>query len=285
MATLTVRIAAAIMMILPGVCGASLRAQAPGESRDVVVATTTSLQETGLLDSLAPLFERATGYRMRAVAVGSGQALRMGERGDADVLLVHAPAAEEAFMRAGHGVRRRLVATNWFTLVGPADDPAGARGAPSAADALARMRSRGVVFVSRGDSSGTHQRELALWRTAGTAPRWPGYLEAGQGMAATLMIASERRGYTLTDRASFLTLRRRLDLVPLREREAALLNIYHVIELDPAGRPRLNAAGGRAFADFVTSDVARALLARFGTAEFGEPLFVPARDTIAPAPR
>ena len=271
-------------MAAPGVSLRALAAQEQRGAGDVIVATTTSMQETGLLDSLAPLFLRATGYRMRAVAVGSGQALRMGERGDADVLLVHAPAAEAAFLRAGHGVRRRLVASNYFTLVGPADDPAGVRTARSAADALARIRSSGTVFVSRGDSSGTHQRELALWRQAGTDSRWPGYLEAGQGMAATLLIAAERRGYTLTDRASFLTLRRHLDLVPLREREPALLNVYSVIELNPAGRPRINAAGGRAFADFLTSAEVRDLLARFGTAAFGEPLFAPAERGASSPP-
>lgn len=271
------------MMAAPGVSAGAVAAQQARGASDVIVATTTSMHETGLLDSLAPLFLGATGFRLRAVAVGSGQALRMGERGDADVVLVHAPAAEEEFVRAGHGVRRRPVASNYFTLVGPADDPAAARTARSAADALGRILRGGAVFVSRGDSSGTHQRELALWREAGTAPRWPGYLEAGQGMAATLLIASERRGYTLTDRASFLTLRRRLDLVTLREGDPALLNVYHVIELNAAGRPRINVAGGRAFADFLTSGLARELLARFGAARFGEPLFTPAR-TDEPTP-
>ncbi len=270
------------MMTAPGVWARGAVAQEPRGARDVIVATTTSLQETGLLDSLAPLFLRATGYRLRAVAVGSGQALRMGERGDADVVLVHAPAAEDAFMRAGHGVRRRQVASNYFTLVGPAEDPAGVRAARDAADAVARIRSSGAVFVSRGDSSGTHQLELALWRQTGAAPSWPGYLEAGQGMAATLLIAAERRGYTLTDRASYLTLRHRLDLVPLRDREPALRNVYHVIELNSAGRPRMNAAGGRAFADFLMTDEVRDLLARFGTAAFGEPLFVPAERGGSP---
>lgn len=269
-------------MAASGVCAAGAPAQEARGARDVVLATTTSLQETGLLDSLAPLFARATGYRLRAVAVGSGQALRMAERGDADVVLTHAPEAEAAFLRAGHGRRRRVVATNWFTLVGPADDPAGVRDAASAADALRRIVAAGAVFVSRGDSSGTHFRELALWRAAGTAPRGGGYLESGQGMAATLLIAEERRGYTLTDRASYLALRRRLTLVPLRDREPALRNVYAVIELDPAGRPRLNAAGGRAFADFITSPAVQEFLGRFGAAASGEPLFVPAAGMPEP---
>jgi tungstate transport system substrate-binding protein len=265
-----------MLLVLAGV-PAGARAQQNEGTRVVILATTTSLQETGLLDSLKPRFEQATGFRLRAVAVGSGQALRMAERGDADVVLAHSPAAEQAFMAAGHGVRRRIVATNYFTIVGPPDDPAGIRGSRSAAAALTAIAGRGAVFVSRGDSSGTHVRELALWRDSGTAPRWGGYLESGQGMAATLLIAEERRGYTLTDRASYYNLRHRLTLVPLREREAALLNVYHVIELNPAGRPRLNVAGGRAFADFVTSPAMQDYLERFGAAQFGTPLFVPAR--------
>lgn len=255
---------------------ASVARQAPGP-RDVLLATTTSLYDTGLLDSLAPLFERQSGYRLRVVAVGSGQALRMAERGDADVLLAHSPAAEEAFMQAGFGVRRLAVASNLFTIAGPADDPARARSAPSAPLALRQIADSAHRFVSRGDSSGTHQRELALWRAAGGRPTWPGYLESGQGMAATLLIADERSAYTLTDRATYATLRRRVDLVPLREREAALLNVYHVIELSPDRRPRLNLEGGRAFAEFMVSSRVQDYLERFGTSRYGEPLFIPAR--------
>ncbi len=253
---------------------AAQRADAPGA---VLLATTTSVQETGLLDTLAPLFARATGYRLRAVAVGSGQAMRLAERGDADVVLTHSPAAEAAFMAAGHGLRRRVVATNHFTIVGPADDPAGVAGAADAADALRRIAAAGAVFVSRGDSSGTHARELALWRAAGGRPAWRGYLEAGQGQSATLLIADERRGYALTDVATLANLRARLALVPLRGREAALLNVYAVIEVNPGGRPRLNAAGGRAFADFLLSREVQDLLATFGADRLGRPFFEPAR--------
>lgn len=261
---------------LLGLLASPLAAQTGGRA-EVLLATTTSFHDTGLLDSLAPLFERATGYRLRVVAVGSGQALAMGERGDADVVLAHSPAAEAAFMRAGHGVRRRPVASNYFTIVGPADDPAGVAAAASAPEALRRIARAGAVFVSRGDSSGTHVRELALWRQGGGLARWPGYLETGQGMSPTLLVAEERRGYTLTDRSTFGTLRYRLTLATLRERESDLLNVYSVIELNPAGRPRLNAAGGIAFADFMTSEVVQELLRTFGTSRFGAPLFVPAR--------
>jgi len=265
-------------LLLAAIVAVPLRAQAPAPTaRDVLLATTTSLYDTGLLDTLTPLFEQATGYHLRIVAVGSGQALKLGERGDADVIFAHSPAAETAFMAAHHGTRRQVVATNYFTIVGPPDDPARVRGAPSMTAALQRIAAAGVVFVSRGDSSGTHVRELALWRSAGVTPTFRGYLETGQGQSATLLVADERRGYALTDRSTFGALRRRLDLVPLREREPALLNIYHVIEVNPAGLPRVNAAGARAFADFMVSPATQDLLESFGRARFGEALFLPAR--------
>jgi tungstate transport system substrate-binding protein len=252
-------------------------AQTDAPARDVVLATTTSLHDTGLLDSLAPLFERATGFRLRVVALGSGQALRVAERGDADVVMAHAPAAERAFMAAGHGSRRRVVAWNYFTIVGPPEDPADVRAAASVTEAMARIALRGAAFASRGDSSGTHRRELELWRLAGSHPGRGRYLETGQGMAATLLVASERRAYALTDRGTFGSLRGRLDLVELRGPEATLLNVYHVMEVNPAGRPRLNVAGARAFADWIVSDRAQDLLARFGETQAGTPLFTPAR--------
>ena len=233
----------------------------------MVLATTTSLYDTGLLDSIVPMFDHQTGYDVRVVAVGSGEALAMGRRGDADVVFVHSPAAESAFMAAGYGVRRRVVASNYFTIVGPASDPARVRDAPSAAAALRRIEEADARFVSRGDSSGTNARELALWRKAGVRPRWPGYIETGQGMGATLLVANQREAYTLKPH---------LDLVSLRGRDPDLINIYHVIELNPAGHPRMNVAGGHAFAEFVVSRRIQEYLAHFGLARFGEPLFVPA---------
>ena len=258
-----------------------LCAQVAPRNRDVVLATTTSLQDTGLLDSLLPILERETGLRVRAVAVGSGQALKMGERGDADVLLAHSPAAEAAFVRAGFASRRRVVAWNYFALVGPRDDPARVASAPSAVDALRRIAASGERFVSRGDSSGTHVRELSLWQSAGGRPAWPGYVETGQGMAATLLVADERHAYTLCDRATLAVLQRRVDLVALRTDEPALLNVYHVIEVAPAGHPGLNAEGGRAFADWLTSPRGQDLIAGF--APRGVPLFTAARGH-EPAP-
>ena len=265
-----------LALLLAGALPNVLPAQAPA-NRDVILATTTSLQETGLMDTLVPLFERSTGYHLRVVAVGSGQALRMGERGDADVLFAHSPAAEQAFMAAGHGARRRVVASNYLTIVGPADDPAGARGAASAPDALRRIAVARAVFVSRGDSSGTHARELSLWREAGGRPEWTGYLESGQGQSASLLLANQRRGYMLTDVSTFTSLRGRLDLVALRDQDPALLNVYHVIEVSPAGNARVNTAGGTAFAEFMLSQQVQDVLQHFGEARYGAPLFTPAR--------
>ncbi len=243
---------------------------------DVILATTTSVYDTGLLDSIVPIFERQSGYHVRVVAVGSGQALAMGRRGDADVVLVHSPAAEEAFMAAGYGVTRRIVASNYFTIAGPKNDPAGVQGAPDAVEAFRRIAASRQPFISRGDSSGTNARELALWAKAGVRPAGPSYVETGQGMAATLLVANERRAYVLTDRATLGYLRSHLDLVALRQPERDLANIYHVIELKTEGHPRMNVEGGRAFADFVVSRQVQDLLAHFGEARLGEPMFVPA---------
>lgn len=254
---------------------APLEAQQPA-SRDIILATTTSLYDTGLLDSIVPMFERQSGYHVKVVAVGSGQALAMGRRGDADVAFVHSPAAEQAFMAAGYGVRRRVVASNYFTIAGPADDTAHVREAASAEEAFRRVAASGRPFVSRGDSSGTHARELALWARVGVRPVGHAYIETGQGMAATLLVANEKRAYVLADRATLGVLRSHLDLEALRGPERALANIYHVIELNPAGHPRMNVAGGRAFADFVVSDEVQRLLAHFGEQRLGEPMFVPA---------
>lgn len=271
-----------LIWILPGLCAAPVLAQATHGSRDVILATTTSLQDTGLLDSLLPTFARATGYHVRAVAVGSGQALKLGKRGDADVILAHAPEAEAAFMRAGAGLSRRIVAWNYFVLAGPREDPAGVAGAATAPEALRRIAAARLRFISRGDSSGTHQRELALWRAAGGRPAWHGYAETGQGMGMTLMVADERRGYTLSDAATLAAFRDRVELVALRGEEPALLNVYHVIEVNPAGRPRVNTAGAHAFAVWITSPRGQDVIAGFRRSAGRQPLFVAARGREPP---
>jgi tungstate transport system substrate-binding protein len=252
-------------------------APAGRQARDVVLATTTSTRDTGLLDSLVPVFERRTGYRVKVVAVGSGQALEMGRRGDADVVLSHAPEAERVLVDSGYFVRRRLVMHNEFLIVGPPSDPAGIRGMRDAAAAFRRIAGRRALFVSRGDASGTHKREQMLWRKAGIAvPRGqPWYVESGHGMGETMQIASEKRAYTLADIGTYLAWRAKLELVPLVEGDPELYNVYHVLELNPRNAPRINLAGGTAFADFLVAPETQRLIGAFGRARWGRSLFVP----------
>jgi len=247
------------------------------QSRDLILATTTSTRDAGLLDTLLPVFERKTGYTVKVIAVGSGQALAMGRRGDADVVLSHAPEAERTLTDSGYFVRRRLVMHNEFLVVGPAGDPAGLRGLSDAAAAFRRLAERHGTFVSRGDQSGTHQRELALWKRAGVEvpPQGDWYVESGQGMGATLQLADEKRAYTLSDRATYLAWRDKLQLVPMVEGDSLLYNVYHVLELNPRNAARINVAGGKAFADFMVSAEAQGLIGQFGKARFGQSLFVP----------
>src|SRR3990172_8533649 len=219
-----------IVLLLGAACGGS---------DELILATGTTLQDSGLLDALVPAFEEESGYKVRAIAVGTGLALEMGRQGNADVLLVHAPEAEETFVAEGYGVNRRLVMHNDFVIVGPADDPAGVRGAPAALRAIARAE---ASFVSRGDDSGTHMLELSLWEELGSDPAgesW--YEESGQGMGATLQIADQRDAYTISDRATYTVLRETLDLVVLYEGDPRLLNVYHVIQVNPKRFDALNA--------------------------------------------
>jgi tungstate transport system substrate-binding protein len=242
----------------------------------VILATTTSTQDSGLLDVLLPRFEASTGYRVKPIAVGTGEALKLGERGDADVVLVHAPEAEREFVASGAGVDRRIVMHNDFIFVGPPADPARVRGAPGFGAALRRLAASSAPFVSRGDDSGTHKKELALWKEAKVPkPSGARYIETGSGMGATLKVASEKRGYTLTDRGSYLSHRANLDLDIVVERDPLLLNPYHVIRVNPRRSPRVNAKGALAFAAFLVSPEAQRLIGEFGRDRYGEPLFIP----------
>ena len=242
----------------------------------VLLATTTSTQDTGLLDVLVPAFEKKTGSTVKTIAVGSGQAMMLGKKGEADVLLVHSPQAEKQFMAAGLGTARLLVMHNDFVIVGPPSDPAKIEQAKSAADAFGRIAAAGSMFISRGDNSGTHAREKSLWKKAGIEPEgkaW--YQQSGQGMGQTLAIVSEKQGYTLTDRGTWLALQKRLSLRLLEEGDPALLNVYHVIPVSPAGHARVNVAGGKAFADYLVSKEAQEIIGGFGKEKYGAPLFVP----------
>lgn len=263
-------LAAALALAAPAV------APLPAEAAPaVVLATTTSTQDTGLLDVLGPAFAKASGYEVKTIAVGSGAALAMGERGDADVLLVHSPAAEEVYMAKGRGLSRALVMHNAFMVVGPAGDPAHVRGAKTAQDAFGAIARAGAAFVSRGDDSGTNAKELALWKAAGTAPGGAWYVRTGSGMADTLHVASQKAAYTLSDDGTFLSQRATLALVPLVEDAQDLRNVYHVVVVKPFAGRVSNAAGGAAFARFVTSPAGQAVIAAYGRERFGRPLFAP----------
>ena len=248
-----------------------LSCAAPAQRQEVLLATTTSTRDTGLLDSLLPLFEQRSGYKVNVVAVGTGQAIEMARRGDAQVVLVHAPELERAEVDSGNFVRRRLVMHNDFLFVGPANDPARLGGLHDPVAALRRIVEAKAPFVSRGDRSGTHLFEQKLWKVVGLEPPFPGgwYVEAGQGMAATLQMADEKHAYTISDRGTFLAWQSKLELVPLVEGDTLLYNVYHVMEIPNA------AAGARALADFFVSPEAQTFIGKFGTARFGRPLFVP----------
>lgn len=240
-------------------------------SSSLILATTTSTEDSGLLGHLLPTFEAKTGTMVKVIAVGSGQAMELGKRGEADVLLVHSPKAEEAFMAAGAGQDRRPVMHNDFVLVGPSSDPAGVKGEASASAAMAKIAAKSAAFVSRGDKSGTHSKELRLWEAAAVSPSGVWHIESGAGMGETLRIASEKQAYTLSDRATFLATSN-LELVVLGEGDPALLNPYHVISVVS---PKVNTAGAKAFADFLTGSEGRALIAGFRCPKSGAPLFFP----------
>lgn len=239
---------------------------------NVILATTTSTQDSGLLDVLLPVFETKSGYKVKTIAVGTGQALAMGSKGEADILLVHAPAAEKKVMDSGAAIHRRLVMHNDFVLVGPAADAAKIKG-KATVDALKSIAATESVFISRGDDSGTHKMELALWKTAAIKPVKPWYLEAGAGMGQTLKIADEKAGYTLTDRATYLAQQKNIKLSILVEADTKLLNIYHVMEVNPEKFSKTNNPGAKALANFLLSAEGQFIIASFGKEKFGQPLF------------
>lgn len=246
-----------------------------GAQSDIILATTTSTRDSGLLDVLLPPFELATGYSVKIIAVGTGQALRMGEEGNADILMVHAPSAEQAFMETGSGTDRRLLMHNSFVIVGPSQDPADAKNANTAAEALQRIASAQSLFISRGDDSGTNKREIRLWEEAGIAPSVSWHLESGQGMGATLRIASEKAAYTITDQATYLSLRSTLHLDTTFQEDPQLLNVYHAILVNPDRWPEVNQVGAVALADYLISEQGQRIIGQFGLEEFGQPLFTP----------
>jgi tungstate transport system substrate-binding protein len=244
-------------------------------AREITLATTTSTQDSGLLKVLLPAFEKDSGIHVKVVAVGSGQALELGRRGDADVLLTHSPAAEQKFMEAGLGATRLPVMHNDFVIVGPPGDPAGVKDKQTAAAALQAISIGKYPFVSRADESGTHVKERALWKSAQIEPSGDWYIKAGTGMGQAMLLADEKQGYILADRATFLALRNRLQNQIVLEGDPELLNHYSVIPISPDKHKHLHSAEAEAFAKFLMSPAGQELIRTFGIEQFGQPLFVP----------
>jgi tungstate transport system substrate-binding protein len=268
-------VVAAALLFIAGVFYAAPESVV-AKQKNVILATTTSTQDTGLLDELIPIFEKRTGYFVKTIAVGSGQAMAMGKKGEADVMLVHSQDAEKKLVAEGYGINRRLVMHNDYIIVGPPGDPAGIKGVKSAAEAFKKIAEAQSVFMSRGDNSGTHAKEKAIWKEAGIAQegqKW--YQQTGLGMGQTLSVAAEKKAYTLADRGTYLALKKNLGMDILVEEDAILLNIYHVMEVNPAKWPKVNAAGAKAFADFMVSRQVQRIIKTFGMDKYGSPLFFP----------
>lgn len=239
----------------------------------IILATTTSTQDSGLLDLLVPRFEKQSGIEVKVIAVGTGAALRMASTGDADAVFVHAPDAEKKYVEAGDLIEGRPIMHNDFVIVGPPDDPAGVGQRKSAVDAMRAIAERGI-FISRGDDSGTDNEETWLWTSAGIDPRSLAKREeTGQGMGATLNVADQKRAYSLTDRGTFLALRKRLGLAILFQGDASLRNVYHAYVVNPDKHKRIKAAGARAFVEFLVSPPIQRAIGDFKVQEYGEPLF------------
>lgn len=274
---------AVLFIFLLGLMGCATNNQSPDAEKktDVILSTTTSTQDSGLLDELIPVFEEQSGYKIKPIAVGTGAALAMGEKGEADVLLVHAPADEKKLVDAGIGINYQLVMHNDFVIIGPESDPAQIKGTKTAAEALKKIAEKGSLFVSRGDESGTHKMERKLWTAAGVTPTvGKSYQETGQGMGQTLTVAEQNGGYTLTDRATYLAQKKNLTLVILVEGEKSLLNIYHVMQVNPEKfsqniADKMNSEGAQAFVEFMVAPETQEMIAKFGVDTYGQPLFYP----------
>ncbi len=268
----------ALLVLVLGAAACSSGTPKPANP-NLILATTTSTQDSGLLDVLIPLFEKQTGYNVKTVAVGTGAALQMGVDGNADVLLVHAPTSELPLMQNGDCISRKLVMHNDFVIVGPSSDPAGINGMTDAVAAFKKIADAGSIFVTRGDNSGTNKKELAIWSDAGVDPDgmdW--YQSTGQGMGASLTITSEKQAYTLSDRATYLATQANLQLDILAQGDPILLNIYHVMQVNPDKNSQINADGAKAFVDFMISKDTQAVIKDFGVDKYGQPLFFPDAD-------
>jgi tungstate transport system substrate-binding protein len=254
---------------------ASPASAAPAQ-KNVILATTTSTQDSGLLDVLIPLFEKKTGYFVKTIAVGSGQAMAMGQKGEADVMLVHSPDAEKKFITDGFGVDRLIVMHNDYIVIGPPADPAAIKGTTGTVEVFKKIAAASSLFMSRGDNSGTHAKEKGIWKAAGINPegqKW--YQQTGLGMGQTLNVAAEKKAYTLADRGTWLSLQQKLGLPILKEGDPILLNVYHVIQVNPAKWPKVNADGAKAFSDFMLSAETQGIIKTYGVEKYGGALFFP----------
>jgi tungstate transport system substrate-binding protein len=268
----------ALLMAIFAGCTARNPQTAEAQRTEVVLLTTTSAKDSGLLDVIRPVFEQQAGYRLKVIAHGTGAALKEAAQGEGDVVLTHDPEAEKRWLAEGNGTSRRLVMYNDFLVVGPKADPAGIRG-KSAVEAFRKIAAAKAAFISRGDESGTHVRELSLWKKAGITPKGePWYQEAGRGQRLTLEVASEKQAYALTDRGTFLVHEKRLELVAFVENEPLLLNLYHVMQVNPQKFPKANTKGGQVFAEFLLSPAGQKLIGEFGKDRFAQSLFIPAAD-------
>ncbi len=269
----------ALLVLVIGVIQGCGKQQAPTQQttpqvKDLILATTTSTQDSGLLDVLKPMFEQKTGYNLKIISVGSGAALEMGNKGEADVLLVHSPADEKKLVDSGVGINYQLVMHNDFIIVGPASDPAAIKGS-TAVDAFKKIADKKAIFVSRDDKSGTNTKELSIWKTAGITPEGNWYQRSGTGMGATLNITNEKGGYTLSDRATYLAQKSNFKLEILSEGDKSLLNIYHVMQVNPEKFTKVNKDGAKAFVDFMINPDTQKAIADFGKDKYGQSLFIP----------
>lgn len=248
----------------------------PTEDKEIILSTTTSTQDSGLLDYLLPEFTKDTGYDVKTVAVGTGQALKMGEDGEADVLLVHSKASEEEFIKAGHGLQRFDVMYNDFILIGPKDDAVVKSNSQNEVlKAMQYIKDHKMKFISRGDDSGTHKAELKLWKAINIEPAGDWYISAGKGMGAVLQMADEMKAYTITDRATFLSMKDKIDLDIMVEQDPKLYNQYGVIAVNPNKSEKINSEGAQAFVNWILSEKVQKLIGQFGVDKYGQPLFVP----------
>ncbi len=266
-----------VLLLLGLVAGcAKKQAQAPQPpspaNKTVILSSTTDVQDTGLMDALIPTFESQTGYTVKPIYNGSGQAIALGAKGEADVLITHAPSAEKPDVDNGTFINYQLLMHNSYVIVGPPDDPAKIKGL-SATAALKKIAAAKAVFVSRGDNSGTNMEEKTLWKQAGVTPSGSWYLDAGQGMGPTLLLASQKTGYTLTDLSTYLAEQKNISLAILVQGGKALTNIYHVMQVNPAKFSKVNADGAKAFEDFMVSPAAQQVIANFGKDKYGQPLY------------